>query len=136
MRTASTTVDSFLDSTKQLLMMPCAALFQVFPKLVRDVARDLGKEVEFTMYGVEIELDRRILAQMRDPLVHLLRNAIDHGIGTPEERNKSGKATKAVLTLSVSQADAGMVEIVVADNGKGIDPEKVKASAVKTGLDH
>lgn len=134
MRTASTTVDMFLDSTKQLLMMPCAALFQVFPKLVRDVSRDLGKDVDFTMYGVEVELDRRILAQIRDPLVHLLRNSIDHGIGSPEDRKKAGKPAKASLTLSVSQADAGMVEIVVADDGRGIDPEKVKASAVKQGL--
>jgi two-component system chemotaxis sensor kinase CheA len=134
MRSASTTVDTFLDSTKELLMMPCAALFQVFPKLVRDVARDLGKDVEFSMSGVEVELDRRILAQLRDPLVHLLRNAIDHGVGTPEERASAGKGPKATLTLSVNQADAGMVEIIVADDGKGIDPASVKASALKQGV--
>lgn len=134
MRSASSTVDTFLDSTKQLLMMPCAALFQVFPKLVRDVARDLGKEVDFSMQGVEIELDRRILAQLRDPLVHLLRNAIDHGIDTPEERQAAGKTACARLTLTVSQADAGMVEIVVADDGKGVDPERVKASAIKQSV--
>ena len=134
MRSASTTVDTFLDSTKELLMMPCAALFQVFPKLVRDVARDLGKDVEFSMSGVEVELDRRILAQLRDPLVHLLRNAIDHGVGTPEERALAGKGPKATLTLSVNQADAGMVEIIVADDGKGIDPASVKASALKQGV--
>jgi two-component system chemotaxis sensor kinase CheA len=106
----------------------------VFPKLVRDVSRDLGKDVEFTMYGVEVELDRRILAQIRDPLVHLLRNAIDHGIGTPDERKAAGKPPRASLTLSVSQADAGMVEIIVADDGRGIDPERVKASAIKQGV--
>lgn len=134
MRSASTTVDTFLDSTKQLLMMPCAALFQVFPKLVRDVARDLGREVEFSMHGTDVELDRRILAQIRDPLVHLLRNAIDHGIGSPEERKALGKSAKAMLTLSVSQADGGMIEILVADDGRGIDPEQVKASAVRQGI--
>jgi len=107
-RAASTTVDSFLDSTKQLLMMPCAALFPGFSQSwCADVARDLGKDVEFTMHGVEIELDRRILAQIRDPLVHLLRNAIDHGIGTPDERKAAGKPPRASLTLSVSPGRCG-----------------------------
>lgn len=134
MRATSLSVDTFLESTKQLLVMPCAVLFEVFPKMARDVARDLGKDVQFSMHGTDIELDKRILAQIRDPLVHLIRNSIDHGIETAEVRRQKGKVPKASISLNVSHSDAGMVEIVVADDGGGIDPEKVKAAALKNGM--
>jgi two-component system, chemotaxis family, sensor kinase CheA len=134
MRATSLSIDTFLESTKQLLVMPCAVLFEVFPKMVRDVARDLGKDVQFTMHGTDVELDKRILAQIRDPLVHLIRNSIDHGIESPDARRQAGKPARANVTLTVSHSDAGMVEIQVSDDGGGINPEKVKAAAVKQGI--
>jgi len=85
------------------------------------------------MHGVEIELDRRILAQIRDPLVHLLRTP-SITASAPRTNAKPRQPPRASLTLSVSQADAGMVEIIVADDGKGIDPDKVQASAIKQGI--
>lgn len=134
MRATSLSVDTFLESTKQLLVMPCAVLFEVFPKMVRDVSRDLGKDVQFSMQGTDIELDKRILAQIRDPLVHLIRNSIDHGIENAEARRQAGKPPKATVTLTVSHGDAGRVEICVADDGGGINHENVKAAAIKQGL--
>jgi two-component system, chemotaxis family, sensor kinase CheA len=126
-------VDSFLESTKKLLMMPCSALLEGFPRLVREMSRDLGKEVEFTMVGTEIEFDRRILTTMRDPLLHLIRNSIDHGIEAPDVRERAGKPAKASLLLSVNQDETGQVEISIADDGAGIDIEKVTGAAIKTG---
>jgi two-component system, chemotaxis family, sensor kinase CheA len=131
--TIAVSVDSFLESTKKLLMMPCAVLLEGFPRLVREMSRDLGKDVELTMLGTEIELDRRILTQMRDPLVHLIRNSIDHGIETPAVRRQSGKPERASLTVAINQGEAGKVEISVYDDGAGIDLERVKAAALKSG---
>ena len=127
-------VDSFLESTKKLLLMPCSALFEGFPRLVREMSRDLGKDVELEIIGSEVELDRRILARMRDPLIHLIRNSIDHGIETPEVRRQSGKAPKAKLTLAVNQDESGKVEINVYDDGGGIDIDKVTSAALKSGI--
>jgi two-component system, chemotaxis family, sensor kinase CheA len=132
--TIAVSVDSFLESTKKLLMMPCAVLLEGFPRLVREMSRDLGKDVELTMLGTEIELDRRILTQMRDPLVHLIRNSIDHGIETPAVRRQSGKPERASLTVAINQGEAGKVEISVFDDGAGIDVERVKAAALKNGV--
>ena len=85
------------------------------------------------MHGTDIELDKRILAQIRDPLVHLIRNSIDHGIESPDGRREKGKPVRATVNLTVSHSDAGMVEINVADDGGGISADKVKAAAVKQG---
>ncbi len=134
MRATSLSVDTFLEGTKQLLVMPCAVLFEVFPKMVRDVSKDLGKDVQFAMHGTDTELDKRILAKIKDPLVHLIRNSIDHGIESAEVRRQKGKPPKATITLTVTHTDAGRVEIAVADDGGGINHEKVKAVAVKNGI--
>jgi two-component system, chemotaxis family, sensor kinase CheA len=127
-------VDSFLESTKKLLLMPCSALFEGFPRLVREMSRDLGKDVELEVLGSDVELDRRILARMRDPLVHLIRNSIDHGIEPPEVRRQSGKASCAKLTLAVHQDESGKVEINIGDDGAGIDIKKVTSAALKAGM--
>lgn len=134
MRTTSSIVDTFLDRTKKLLMMPCAVLFELFPTLVRNTSRQLGKDVEFKMYGTEIELDKRILAKIRDPLVHLIRNSIDHGVEDSASRLEAGKPPRAQVTIAVNQVDSSMVEIAVSDDGRGIDVELVKKAAVKAGL--
>jgi two-component system chemotaxis sensor kinase CheA len=127
-------VDSFLESTKELLMMPCSALLEGFPRLVREMSRDLGKELDLTMRGTQVELDRRILTRMRDPLIHLIRNSIDHGIEPPEVRVKAGKPKKGMLTVAVTQDETGKVEISINDDGAGVDTAKVAAAAIKAGI--
>lgn len=127
-------VDDLLDGSKKLLMLPCAAFLNGLPKLVRDLSRDQLKEADLVVRGGEVEIDKRILEEMKDPLIHLVRNCIDHGIEKPAERARLGKPARATITVSVMQVDGNKVEIAVTDDGAGIAVEKVKAAAVKQGL--
>lgn len=127
-------VDELLENSKKLLMLPLATMSGLLSKLVRDQCRDQGKEAELTMRGEEVVIDKRILEQLKDPLIHLLRNCIDHGIEAPEQRGREGKPARAEITLSVSPVNSTQVEISVSDDGAGIDVEKVKAAAVKRGI--
>src|SRR5882762_10449117 len=127
-------VDDLLENSKKLLMLPLARLAGLLSKLVRDLCRDQGKEAELTIRGEEVTIDKRILEQLKDPLVHLLRNCIDHGIETPEQRRRAGKPPRAAITLAVSPVNSTQVEISVSDDGVGIDVDKVKAVAGKRGL--
>ena len=124
-------VDDLLDDSKKLLMLPLATLGALFPKLVRDLCRDQGKEADLVIRGDEFEIDKRILEEMKSPLVHLLRNCIDHGVETPGERQRLGKSARATVTLTVSPVNGNRVELLVSDDGAGIDEDKVKASAIK-----
>ncbi|MGQ9920336.1 MAG: hybrid sensor histidine kinase/response regulator [Desulfobacca sp.] len=133
-RVISGLVDNLLVDVKKVLMLPFAMMLETFPKLVRDLAREQGKEVDFTIHGREVEIDRRILQEIKDPLLHLVRNSIDHGLETPEERTRRGKPAPGRLSITIAQRDSGKVEICVADDGVGINTEKVKAAAVKQGL--
>jgi two-component system chemotaxis sensor kinase CheA len=114
-------------------MVPVWQVFDRFPRLVRDAARSVGKPVEFTIEGKEVELDRSMLDEVGDPIVHLLRNAIDHGIETPEIRRAQGKPESGRLTLSAVR-DRSAVAIRVTDDGRGIDREKVLKRAREQGL--
>jgi two-component system chemotaxis sensor kinase CheA len=114
-------------------MVPVWQVFDRFPRLVRDAARSVGKAVEFTIEGKEVELDRSMLDEVGDPIVHLLRNAIDHGIEAPEVRRAQGKPEAGQLTLSAVR-DRSAVAIRVTDDGRGIDREKVLARAKEHGL--
>ena len=127
-------VDDLLENSKRLLMLPLATLSPLLAKLVRDLCRDQGKEAELTIYGEEVTIDKRILEQLKDPLIHLLRNCIDHGIEMPEQRRRAGKPLRAAITLTVSPMNSNQVEISLSDDGAGIDIEKVKAAAGKRGL--
>jgi two-component system chemotaxis sensor kinase CheA len=126
-------IDDLLGEAKRLVMLPFGTLFDLFPKLVRDLARTLGKEVAFSLRGHEVEIDKRILQEMKDPLIHLVRNAIDHGIESPAVRAAAHKTASSTLTLAVSQLDGNKVAIVVTDDGAGIDVERLKASAMRAG---
>jgi two-component system chemotaxis sensor kinase CheA len=126
--------ESLLADVKEMQLLPFASLLEILPHLARELAREQGKEVELALEGSEIELDRRMLEELKDPLIHLLRNAIDHGIETPAERTAAGKPSQGTITLAVSQRDSGKVELQVADDGAGIDGERVKAAARKLGL--
>ncbi|MBT4485483.1 MAG: hybrid sensor histidine kinase/response regulator [Candidatus Latescibacteria bacterium] len=133
-RTIGRMVDNLLEDTKKVLMFPFSSLLELFPKMVRDLSRDQSKEVELLIHGGEVEIDKRILEEMKDPLVHLLRNSFDHGIEKPEERKKNKKPRRAKITITISQAESDKVEIRVSDDGGGIDLSKVKETAVKRGL--
>ena len=117
----------------QVRMTPVWQVFDRFPRLVRDLARQLGKQIEFRIEGKEIELDRAILDEIGDPLVHLLRNAIDHGIEAPDEREAAGKPARGRLVLSAVR-EKNKVGIRVSDDGRGIDPQRILASAKREGL--
>jgi len=114
-------------------MQPVGRLFQKFPRLVRELAKDLGKEVELNIEGAETEVDRVVVDSLYDPLVHMLRNALDHGVETPEERAAIGKPLKSYISLKAWQ-EANSVMIVLQDDGKGMDPVKLRQKALQKGL--
>jgi two-component system chemotaxis sensor kinase CheA len=120
-------------SVMSIRMLPVKTVFQRFPRLVRDLARSLGKEVQLVIEGDTIELDKTILEQMGDPLVHLIRNAVDHGLESPEERSSHGKPPSGRVTLRASN-EAGNVLIEVEDDGRGLDSEALKRKAIEKGL--
>ena len=117
----------------QVRMTPVWQVFDRFPRLVRDLARQLGKQVEFRVEGKDIELDRAILDEIGDPLVHMLRNAIDHGIEPPDEREAIGKTPQGRIVLSASREKA-KVAIQVSDDGRGIDRQMILESAKRGGV--
>ncbi|HEX9093395.1 MAG TPA: chemotaxis protein CheA [Coriobacteriia bacterium] len=117
----------------QTRMVPVGNIFNRFPRMVRDLARDLGKDVAFEMDGMDIELDRTVLDEIGDPLVHLLRNAIDHGVESPQERAAAGKPARATVRLAAAR-ERDQVLLVVSDDGGGMDPERIWAKAVERGL--
>jgi len=114
-------------------MQPVGRLFQKFPRLVRELAKDLGKDVELTIEGAETEVDRVVVDSLYDPLVHMLRNALDHGVEGPEDRVANGKPAKAFILLKAWQ-EANSVMIVLQDDGRGMDPAKLRKKAMEKGL--
>ena len=133
-RTVGRMVDNLLVEMREVLMLPFSSLLEIFPKLVRDLTREQGKESELVIEGAENEIDRRILEEMKDPLIHMVRNCIDHGIEKPEERVKNKKPPSGKIVISVSQLPGNMVEILISDDGAGIDLSKVKDAAIKDGI--
>ncbi len=133
-RLHGTMVDDLLEDMMNVLMLPCSSLLEIFPKLVRDLSRDAEKEVNLEIVGADLEIDRRILEEMKDPLVHLVRNCIDHGLEKPEERLIKGKPRQGTLTIAISQISGNQVEMVVSDDGAGIDVAKVREAARKRGM--
>lgn len=133
-RTVGGMVDNLLQDMKKASMLPFSSLLDIFPKFVRDLSRSQGKEVELRLQGGEIEADRRILEEMKDPLMHLVRNSVDHGIEKPQERKKKHKREKGILTMGVIPKNGNKIELAVSDDGAGIDVEKIRAAAVKLNL--
>jgi two-component system, chemotaxis family, sensor kinase CheA len=117
----------------QVRMIPVDAVFMRFPRLVRDLSGKLGKDVELKLVGKDTELDRTVVEALGDPLVHLIRNSLDHGLEPPEDRVDAGKPKTGVLEISARHA-GGNVVIEVRDDGRGIDPAKVGKRAVERGL--
>lgn len=120
-------------ATLSTRMQPVGKLFQKFPRLVRELAKELGKDVDLQIEGAETEVDRVVVDSLYDPLVHMLRNSLDHGIEDNATRTANGKSTKSVILLKAWQ-EASSVMIEISDDGKGMDGEQLRAKAISKGL--
>ncbi len=126
-------IDELQEEIKRVRMLPLATITPTFGRMVRDLARAQGKQITLTIVGGETELDKRVLEQIKDPLIHLLRNAVDHGIESPAEREAAGKPAEGQITLSASQQGHHVV-IAVSDDGAGLDLEAIRTAAVRRGV--
>ena len=133
-RSLNRMVDNLLDDTKMVMMSPFSTVLEGFPLLVRNISNEQGKAVDLIIQGGGIEADRRILEGIKDPLIHIVRNCIDHGIERPEDRISLKKAEKGTIKIIVSQLDNRKLEILITDDGMGIDINMVRASAVSAGI--
>ena len=127
-------VNLHLEAMKQVLMLPVGYMAEVFPGMVRDISHDQNKVVDFNMTGTELEIDRRILEELKDPLIHLIRNSIDHGIGNPRERLLQNKSSHGKITLAFAAKENGQFEVILSDDGKGIDKDNLLRAAIKSGI--
>ena len=126
-------IDSLQDSVMSIRMVPIASTFQSMRRIVRDMGKKLNKDVDLVLLGEDTEVDKNIISHISDPLMHLVRNAMDHGIETADERVKAGKNPKGKITLSASNTGAG-ISISVSDDGRGLDREKILEKAKEKGL--
>ena len=133
-RTIAGAVDGLLDEMRRMRMTPASTVLDLFPRMVRELAREQGKEVEWEAQGAELEVDRKVLEAMKEPLIHLVRNAVDHGIEKPEARAQAGKPRRGRVAAAVQPLEGGRVEIRLEDDGRGIGLERVKEEAVRARL--
>lgn len=125
--------EAIRDSAMQLRMVPIGELFHRYQRIVRDAGKNLGKEIDLALEGTETELDKSLVEKLADPLLHLVRNAVDHGIESAEQREACGKPRAGRIKLAAWH-DSGSVWIEIADNGRGLDEEKIRAKAIAAGL--
>ncbi len=126
-------IDELQEEIKRVRMLPLRTITATFNRMIRDLAREQGKQINLVIFGSETELDKRVLEQIKDPLIHLLRNAADHGLETPEVRQQAGKAAEGRITLTASQHGHNLV-ITVSDDGRGLDLTAIRLVAVRRGL--
>ncbi len=126
-------VSDLQNSVMKTRMQPIGRLFQKYPRIARDLARQLGKDVELVLAGEETEVDKTMIEDLADPLVHLVRNAVDHGVEQPEERLIAGKPPKSVIRLEARQ-EGDHIILAIADDGRGMSPERIRMKAVEKGL--
>ncbi len=120
------------DSIMSIRMVPMDSIYSKFPKVVRDISKKLGKKVEFKHYGDNVEIDKAMIEGLTDPLMHIIRNSLDHGIEMPEDRIKAGKSDTGTISISAEQANGQMI-ITIEDDGKGVDSERVAQKALEKG---
>ncbi len=125
--------DELQEEIMKARMLPIDNVFNRFPRMVRDLAQKLGKEINFEIEGKETELDRSVIEVIGDPLIHMLRNSVDHGIETPEEREQTGKPRAGLVSLRARHEENHIV-LEIEDDGKGMNPETLRASAIKKGI--
>ncbi|PAS96826.1 MAG: chemotaxis protein CheA [Candidatus Dactylopiibacterium carminicum] len=126
-------VEQIRNKSLNLRMTPIGDIFQRFPRIVRDVAKDLGKKIELSISGADAELDKSMIEKLADPLLHIVRNAIDHGIEPVEQRLDAGKSPEGRLRLHAYQ-DSGSIVIEVSDDGRGLNQARIRAKAIENGL--
>jgi two-component system chemotaxis sensor kinase CheA len=126
-------VDGIHEGVRDLRLLPLSTILEPFFRMVRDLGRDLGKEVDLVLEGTSTRLDKKILEELREPLIHLVRNSVDHGIEPPDERERKGKPACGKLTISARQ-EGTKILVMVKDDGKGLDPRVIAETAVKKGL--
>lgn len=131
LRTAVITGD-IQDNLRIIRLLPISTIFDLYPRMIRDIAKLQSKKIKFEVFGAETRVDKKILEEMKDPLIHLLRNAIDHGIELPGERELAGKSPEGQIAIRASYA-GNMVQIEISDDGKGIDTERILQIAIKKG---
>jgi two-component system chemotaxis sensor kinase CheA len=129
----NTLLEEVRDAALKLRMVPIGATFGKFQRVVRDIAQELGKDVELIIHGADTELDKSVVEKIGDPLMHLVRNALDHGIEAPDVRVGQGKTARGQLLLNAYH-DSGNIVIEVSDDGKGIDPEVIRRKGIEKGL--
>src|SRR4028119_364813 len=118
------------ESIRKIRLLPLSTVFDLFPRLVRDMAHEQGKELRLTIEGETTAADKRILEELKDPLMHIIRNAVDHGIELPAERERSGKPRLASLNLRAYQTATSVV-VEITDDGRGLDETAIKRTALK-----
>ncbi len=133
-RQLATKVDELLADVCEMLMMPFDSMSDGFQRFIREMARQQGKKIELSLLGGQIEIDKRILDELKDPILHLLRNSVDHGIEPPSVRKRKQKSPEGKIMLSLAQKGGGKVEIAVADDGSGIDRDKLVEAGHRLGL--
>ncbi len=126
-------VSDLQNSVMKTRMQPIGRLFQKYPRIARDLARQLGKDVELVLAGEETEVDKTMIEDLADPLIHLIRNAVDHGVEMPEERSAAGKPAKSLVRLEARQ-EGDHIVLIIADDGRGMSAERIRAKAVDKGL--
>lgn len=127
-------IDDMLIGIRKTLLIPFSTILDIFPKMVRDLAKDSRKEIQLKISGGDIEIDRRILEDIKDPLIHLVRNSVDHGIELPEERVRLNKPKSGQIEITIFRTLDKSVEIHISDDGAGIDVDKVKKVSIQEGL--
>ncbi len=126
-------VSDLQNSVMKTRMQPIGRLFQKYPRIARDLARQLGKDVELVLAGEETEVDKTMIEDLADPLIHLIRNAVDHGVEMPTERLAAGKPSKSLVRLEARQ-EGDHIVLIIADDGKGMSAERIRAKAIEKGL--
>jgi two-component system chemotaxis sensor kinase CheA len=131
--TMNVMIDSLVEDMKKAVMLPFSSILEGLPKMVREISRDGDKKVELSISGSEIEIDKRILQELKDPLIHILRNCVDHGIESPADRAKAGKPEQGNIRIGIIQRDSSRIEVLITDDGAGIDIGKVRQAAAERG---
>jgi len=126
-------VSDLQNAVMKTRMQPIGRLFQKYPRIARDLARSLGKDVEMQLDGEETEIDKTMIEDLSDPIIHLIRNAVDHGVESMKDRAAAGKPEKSIVRLEARQ-EGDHILIIVADDGKGMNPERLRAKAMEKGL--
>ncbi|MFZ4399700.1 MAG: hybrid sensor histidine kinase/response regulator [Bacteroidales bacterium] len=133
-RIANKMIDELLIDTKTTLLFPFSSMLGIFPKIVRDLSKEYSKDIEIFIIGDNIEIDRRILEEIKDPLIHLIRNCIDHGIENTKDRELKGKPSKGKIIIKIVQDIDRKIVLYIKDDGAGIDKTKIINSALKLGI--